>query len=694
MTQHEQLVSEFHSEVLAPSSLDPFRNPVSVAVVGASDDPSKWGYWLAQGALGGRHRRPVYLINSTAKTVHGERAYPSVSELPEAPELLVLSVPPRFVEGVVVESLAKGVKAFLGITAGVPDEERIGGMIRAAGARIIGPNSLGLYDAPAELQLTWGHFKAGSLAIVSQSGQLGSEIAKLGARAGLGVSRFISLGNQLDVGAPELLEDLLDHDATQMIALYLESFADGRRLVKTLRSLREAGKQTIILTTGASEGSQRLARSHTGSLTSALATVDAACRAAGAIRVSTPNELVDVARYLGVAPKPRGRRVAVVSDSGGQGGIAADVAAACGLATPVFSDALQSSLARILPVGAGVSNPVDLAGAGEADLNVYAELSQRLLKSGEVDAVVLSGYLGCYGEDTAGIEDAELAVIDRMGEAARSSQLPLIVHSMSPDSTAVGRMWDHGIPVFAGIEFAMKAVAQAADLAAWPGRETKGPDAARSLPEPGYWAARGFLAELGIAVPAGRRISSREELEQAGQRLGFPLVLKAGWLEHKSEHGGVKLGLDSLEQLVAAYEDMRGRLGDGEYVVEEQDTRSSAVEMLVGGRQDPDFGPLIAVGAGGTEAELHRDVVVELAPVDHATALGMIRRLRCFPLLDGWRGNAAADIEALAAIVVSGSEAIAASPELSEFEVNPIRVAPQGALAVDALLVPATAVTA
>lgn len=668
-------------------SLDGFRAPASVAVVGASDDHAKWGYWLARGALSGRHRRAVYFVNSSSSTVQGETSYPHVTALPEVPELVVLCVPPRFVEEVVTESLARGVKSFLGITAGVAHEQRVGDAIRAAGARIVGPNSLGLYDASTELQLAWGNFTPGSLAIVSQSGQLGSEIAILGERAGLGVSRFISVGNQLDVNAAEMLDDLIDHDATRIIALYLESFADGGHLVKTLRGLAEAGKQTIILTTGASEGSQRLAQSHTGSLTSALDTVDAACRAAGAIRVSTPTELINVAHYLSVAPTPRGRRVAVVSDSGGQGGIAADVAAAFGLSTPVFSTELQSRLAEILPPAGSVANPVDLAGAGEADLNAYADLTQILLDSGEADAVVLSGYFGCYGVDTPSLREGELAVIDRLGDMVQSAHLPLVIHSMSVDSPAIARMWEHGIPAFPGIESAMNALARAAHLTAWPGRDIKVLDENPSVQPPGYWAARDLLGELGIPVPRGRLIESHRDLDRAATDLMFPLVLKAGWLAHKSEHGGVKLGLDSLAAVSAAYDDMHTRLGDGEYVLEEQDRRPHAIEVLVGGRQDRDFGPLIAVGAGGTEAELHRDVCVELAPVDHSTAMSMIGRLKCLPLLEGWRGKPAVDMAALASVVVAVSESIAAHAHIDELEVNPIRVAPDGALAVDALIV-------
>jgi acyl-CoA synthetase (NDP forming) len=388
------------------------------------------------------------------------------------------------------------------------------------------------------------------------------------------------------------------------------------------------------------------------------------------------------------APVPAGRRVAVVSDSGGQGGIGADAAAARGLDTPAFSTELQARLAALLPAGASVSNPVDLAGAGEADLSAYADLCEILLDSGEVDAVVLSGYLGCYGEDNPAIEAAELAVVDRLGEIVGAHHAPLVVHSMSAGSAAVGRMWEHQIPAFAGIEFAMSALAAAARLHDFPGRDLKAPATDSWVPRAGYWAARDLLGELGVSMPAGRVVREHADLTDCSD-MTFPVALKAGWLEHKSEHRGVVLGIDSPTALAAAYDEMHGRLGAGEYVVEEQDTRADPIEMLVGARRDRDFGPIVVVGAGGTRAELHRDVCVELAPVDHDTARGMIDRLRCRPLLAGWRGAPPVDVDALAAIVVAVSEAIASRTGISDLELNPVRVAPGGALAVDALVVAA-----
>ena len=668
------------------SVLMSFRDPSSVAVVGASDRQEKWGYWLARGALEGRGRRDVWLVNAAADSVQGVKAFATVSSLPAIPELVVLCVPAAHVLTALDDALAAGSRAFLTITAGVLDDETIAARLAAHGARMIGPNSLGLFDAATDLLLAWGRFTAGSLAIVSQSGQLGSEIANLAARAGIGVSRFVSIGNQLDLGATDLLDDLATHERTRMVALYLESFADGELLVATMRRLRAAGKHVVVLAAGASEGSRRLAASHTGSMTSPLDLVDAACRAAGAIRVATPTELVEVARFLSAAPLPRGRRVAVVSDSGGQGGVAGDVCHSLGLDTPAFSKDLQAALAQLLPAGASVANPVDLAGAGESDLHTYAVVCERLAASGEIDAIVLSGYLGCYGEDTPGLEGAEIEVVDRLGALVDGSHLPLVVHSMSPGSLAVNRMWEHHIPTYAGVDAALRSLAHAHALARHGGRSRREVPPRALRPAPGYWAARRVLRDLGVVMPPAARVDGAAQVRAAGASLEGPYVLKAGWLAHKSEHQGVALGLHGVDQLVAAFEEMRGRLGPGEYVVEQMDRSPDAVEMIVGARRDRHFGPIVTVGAGGTEAELWRDVTTDLAPVDRTEALGMIESLRSNALLAGWRGRPAASVDALVDVIVAASEAVAADPSVDELEINPVRVSPHGAVAVDALI--------
>ena len=671
--------------------MEAFFDPGSVAVLGASNDPSKWGFWLSAGALTGAHRRRVHLINSRAASIQGRPTFAHLSELPEIPELLVISIPGPAVPAAVDEALAAGVRAFLIISARVPNAEDLAARIIAAGARLIGPNSLGLVDSAHELLLAWGHFTPGSLAVVTQSGQLGTEIATLSARSGLGISRFASIGGQSDVRAAEILDSLVDDPDTAQVVIYLESFTGGHALVQAMQALRAAGKPTMILTTGSSTAGSRLAKSHTGSLTSAIDTVDAACRAAGAIRLSTPGEVVELAGFFASSWLPAARRIAIVSDSGGQGAIAADTAEGFGLSVEILDPATAEKAAAHLPESAGVDNPLDLDGAGEKDLSVYSSLVGELLADETIDAVVLSGYFGCYGEDIPELLETELAEVDRLGHIVSGHRKPLIVHSMSADSQAVAGLWERGIPSYASIEAAMRVLARAGFYASHAGRITD----AHELSGPitpwgtGYAAAREAIAAAGVPVPAAVTLGRGDDLAEviADSGLTPPFALKAGWLAHKTDVGGIALGLADTTAVAGAHADMVARLGEGEYVLEEMDSREAVVEILVGGRRDENFGPIVMVGAGGTETELYGDTWLELAPVSHTEALEMISRLTCYRLLTGWRGRPAADLDGLAEAIVAVSRLIASNNEIAEIEINPVRVAESGALAVDALVV-------
>ncbi len=681
-------------------SLAVFSDPRSVAVVGASADPAKWGYWLARGALRGRTRREVYLVNRGSAVIEGVRSFPALTDLPEAPELVVLCAPAATVPTVVDEALELGARGFLGITAGIDVahgdpglERRLVERITAAGARIVGPNCLGLYDAAAEIELAWGKFEPGQLGIISQSGQLGLEIAGLAAHAGLGVSRFVSVGNQVDVTARELLEDLVDHAATKAVVLYLESFAEGRKLVMTMAKLAAAGKPVVVLTVGASEASQAAARSHTGALTSATDVVAAACAAAGAVLVETPAQAVDVAHLLLGSPMPRGPRVAVVSDSGGQGALAADALVRAGLAVPRLSPRTAHALAELLPTAEAVSNPLDLAGAGEQDLATYGRVVESLLGSDEVDTVVLSGYFGTYGLETPELADREMDVVDTLADAVRSHARPVVVHSLSHDSPAVRSMRAKAVPTLHTIDGVARSLALAVQLSK--DRPADGADG-DVMPSDatvgtaiGYLAARDLITRYGVRYPNGRAIGSIADLHAATVDLQPPYVLKAAWLEHKTELGGVVMDLPDQSAAEAAFVELVRRLGRGTYVVEEMETGSDVVELIVGARRDPSFGPVVMVGIGGVHAELYRDTQVALAPVTEPDALRMIRSLRAYPLLRGWRGRPAVDVAAAAAVVTGVSRLLAEQPGVAECEVNPLRVGPDGAVAVDALVLAA-----
>ncbi|RZQ62008.1 acetate--CoA ligase family protein [Amycolatopsis suaedae] len=644
-----------------------FGDPASVAVVGASADPAKWGHWLARGALEGSGRRRVHLVNSRGGEVLGHQVYRRLGELPEVPELVVLAVPATAVHDVAGEALTLGTRGLLVITAGVPDPAGLAARVRAAGARLVGPSCLGLYDAQSRLELAWGRFQPGPLGIVSQSGQVGLELAGLAAAAGVGVSRFVSVGGQADVTLGEMVEGLASHEATRAVVVYAEGFGDGRRLVHTLRRLTEAGKPVVVLTVGASAAGSAAARSHTGALTSTVDVVDAACRAAGAVRVTTPAEAVDVARFLLEAPAAVGDRLAIVGDSGGQGAIGADVAVRAGLRVP--------------------RAPVDLDGAGEKDLTSYARAVGALLRDGEADAVLLTGYFGSYGTDTPELGELELAVADDIGAVVAETGVPVVVHSMGPaGSPAVRALRARGVPVYGTVDAALSALAAAVRLAAGRGAVPPPvPEPRRPLPGGGYLAARELVASAGVRFPAGVAVTGPADVHPRVTGLRAPYVVKAEWLPHKSDVGGVAVGLADGGAVAEALAGMIARLGPGRYVVEEQDVRPDAVEILVGARWDAAFGPVVLVGAGGTEAELYRDTTVELGPVDTRQALAMLRRLRCYPLLDGWRGRAPLDLVALADTVSAVSWALVDSGA-GEIELNPVRVGADGVVAVDALV--------
>lgn len=645
------------------SGLGVFRDPASVAVVGASADQAKWGYRLAAGAVAGAHRRRVELVSRRGGRVCGRTCVTGLDALDHAPELVVLCVPAGHVPEVVSAGLAMGVRGFLGITAGVHEERQLAARIQATGARLVGANSLGIVDTASDLHLAWGRFEPGPLAVVSQSGQIGSELAILGARHGMGISRFVSVGNASDVTANELLADLAGHEQTRVVAVYLESFTGGEAMFETLRALRETGKPTVLLTVGASAAGSRLALSHTGSLTSSLDIVDAACRAAGVTRVRTPGELIDVARTLITALPPRGSRVAIVGDSGGQCAVAADLAHELGLAVP--------------------TQPEDLAGAGETDLTTYATVTERMLRSDDVDAAVLTGYFGRHAVDVPALADRERQVAQRIGATVRELGKPVLVHTMAPGSGTAKALWSAGVPAFGRIEAAMTALR---GLVPRGERAEPAPVPPVTTDANGYWAARQMLGGYGIPFPHGFPVHDPGDIVAAARQLHAPFVLKADWLVHKTERGGVRTGLQTAEQLLAAFDRMAARLGPGRYVVEEQDDRPGVVEILLGARRDRDLGPLVVVGAGGTEADVHRDLAMERAPVSPATALVMLERLRCAALLRGWRGRPRTDIVGLAELVAVVSQVIAASPRLAELELNPVRVGPAGLVAVDALV--------
>lgn len=675
--------------------LRPLFEPSSVAILGASNDPSKWGHWLARGALRGAGRRDVYLVNRNGGEIFEHEAYRSLGDLPGPAELVILSLPADAFENAVDASLAAGAKAIVAISAGLGEmsaegkarEEAVVGRVREAGAVLLGPNCLGVFDAGAELDLASNTFAPGSIGLVSQSGNLAIEIGLLAADVGLGISRFASLGNQADVEVAELVTALAEHEATRLIALYCEDFRDGRAFAEAARAAGEAGKPVLLITVGASAASAAAARSHTGALVSDLAAVEAACRAAGIVRVESPRELVDVASAFLSGQSVSGRRVAVCGDGGGHGVLASDLVVRARLELPRLADATSGALAAVLPPTATTRNPVDLAGGGEQDISSFGRVVSILLASGEVDTVLLTGYFGGYSEYSEDFSAQEVASAEVM-LAALDGTSALLVHTMYWRAPSAWRLREGGIPVFRDVGAAVDALVRLVE------RSERSPRPVPELPEPaapvsetGYFASRELLAGAGVPFVEARRVTTWEEARAAAEAVGYPIVLKALGALHKSDGGGVVTGLVDEVALQTAFTDFVDRLAPPELSVEIDAPVARGLELIVGVRRDPRFGPVLLVGVGGLYAEVLEDVAVALAPVDETQAAELLRSLRASPLLAGARSRPALDLEAAAQAAAALSQVAAAHPELAELEVNPLLVLPRGCLGLDARVV-------
>jgi acetate---CoA ligase (ADP-forming) len=669
--------------------------PESVAVVGASDDPEKWGNWLARGALRGASRRAVHLVNRRGGEVMGRPAHRSLADLPEAPELAVLAVPPAALAGAVDDAIATGCRALVVITAGEADgdaggprDAALAQRARDAGVILLGPNCLGVFDAGAELELVSNDLPRGSLGLISQSGNLALEIGLLAGAAGLGFSRFVSVGNQADLQAGELIGELAAHEGTELIAIYVEDFRDGRSFARAAEAAARAGKPVVLLAVEHTEATARAVRSHTGALASDSAAIDAACRAAGMERVRSPQELVDLAQGLVRAGVPRGRRVVVLADGGGHGGVAAALASEAGLTMPALSEGLSRELRGGLPPTAAVANPIDLAGGGEADIHSFERAARAVLGSGEVDAVLMTGYFGGYSDYAETLGRGEAAVAEALADAADATGRPLVVQTMHPQTAAASALRSRGVPVYRTIERAVGVLARLAEAGE---REPRGvpwlAEAAEPLSAHGYSQARVLLAAGGVPFASAREVSSSDEAAVTAAELGYPVVLKALGLLHKSDLGGVVTGIADEPSLRAAFADLRERLAPPGFSVEAVAPVGDGVELLVGARWDARFGPVALVGLGGVFTEVLSDVAVALGPVDDATARELLLSLRAAPLLQGARGRREVDLDAAASAVAALSRVAAAHPEIAELEVNPLLALPEGAVALDARVV-------
>lgn len=693
----------------ADTGLARLLDPASIAIVGASDNPDKIGgrpihYMRRHGYAG-----TLYPINPQRAEVQGERAWPSLAALPVAPDLAIVAVAGEQAVRAVDDCAALGVAAAIVISAGFSETGEAGRALqdamtaraRAAGMRIVGPNSQGLANfgngAIASFSTMFLEVAPGDgpVAVISQSGGMCAMVYGLLRQRGIGVRHVHATGNEADVSVAELACATLRDPEVGCVLLYLESLREAGPLAEAAALARARGVPLIVVKSGRSEAGARAAASHTGALANEDRAVDAFFEHHGILRARDPQELVRYAELALRCPLPQGPRVVVVSNSGASCVLASDAAAERGLEIAPLADATQQALAERLPGYATTVNPVDITAALLSNNGLFGQVLPVIGADPAADMFLLDipvagrGYdVDSFATDAAGF--------------ARSASKPVVVVAWQDNVAATFRA--HGLPVYADEIQAMDALSALLRLRRLRERDTATPGMqGAAAADPALDAAGGFLSEAaslallaanGLAVIEHAVCHTTDEAVAAWRRIGAPVALKAcsAQLPHKSEHGLVALGLNDEAALRTAFAHQAQTLGkldvrDGAWLVARM--RRGLHECALGARVDPVLGPVVMIGSGGKYVEALRDVAVLMPPFDAAQVVEKLRGLRIGALLQGVRGDPPADVQALAQQAVAlGRYALAAGPRLASVDINPVMVGAegQGAVAVDALV--------
>lgn len=695
-----------------PASLRRLLSPQSVAIVGVSADPAGFGARSIGNMRG--FAGPVWAVNPkyAGQQLHGFPCLGSIADLPEAPDCVLLALPRTGIMPAVEDCIARGVGGIIAFASGygetglperIAEEAALRDRCRAAGLPLVGVNCLGIVDHVRKAGVTfmpeYQRLTAppGGVAITSQSGALGYALMQAAER-GFSVCHMTTAGNATDLDVCDLAAYQLTLPECRAVALAVEGLADGRRIALLGAAARAAGKPIVVMKLGRGEAGAAAAVSHTGSLAGAAEAWSAAFRRAGMVEVEDFDALLETAGMFAKAPPPKAAGVAIITPSGGAGIMAADHAEAQGLAMPQPLPATEAVLRAAIPDFGAPRNPCDLTAQVASNPASYDACMEAMLGDPQYGCAVIPVVYSHHASTQLRMEQLRpyaakfgkpllIAWIPEQlegpgAQAADSVPELVLFRSMRRLMNAV-RLWQayHGAAPAQPVAAPAGLSAALADL----------PGGGAVLTEA---AAKALFAKVGVPVVEERQAASPAAAAAAAAALGFPVVLKLDSpdIAHKTEVGGVKLNLGDAAAVEAAYAEIMASAArhapaarlDGVLI---QRMSRPGVELILGTRRDPQFGPMVLVGTGGVQAELWRDVALDLAPVSPARAEEMLRSLRGFPLLDGFRGAPRADVAAVAAAVSAFSVLAAeAGSRIEEAEVNPLIAGDWGCLAVDGLV--------
>jgi acetate---CoA ligase (ADP-forming) len=703
---------EQREELAAANALRRVLYPRSVAVIGASRDPNSVGAAVVRNLVTSGFRGPVYPVNPAATTIQTLPSFPTVEAVSGPVDLAVIAVPAERVVEVAEQCGRKGVQALVVLTAGfgefggtgVVRQAELVRVCRHHGVRLIGPNCIGVIntDPAAPMNATFGPVAppAGRVGLATQSGALALAAIDFTAARELGFSSVVSMGNKADISGNDLLGYWHTDPRTAIILLYLESFGNPRKFGRLARAIGRS-KPIVALKSGRSSVGARATTSHTGALLAASdVTVDALFREAGVVRTDTLDEMLHVADLLVHQPLPCGPRVAIISNAGGPAVMCADTCEANGLQVAPLSEATQARLRQVLPPEASVANPVDMLAAATADH--YGDVVRAVAEDPDIDSVVVI-FLPPLVTRPDEVARSVVAAVDDIG-----NNKPVLGVFMSTGRVP-GLVGANGrrLAMYHMPEPAAIALAHAVRYAAWRARPAEAPPlmegvqrseaavlVADALQRGGGWLPPGDVRRLltlyGLPTLDQKVVYTPHEAGASADEMGGEVALKvvAAGVQHKSDVGGVKLHLRGQRAARRAAEaivdSLRRAVGQEPSGFIVQRMAPTGVEMLVGMVNDPHFGPTIACGAGGTLVELQKDVAVRLSPLTRGEAASMLRELRTFPLLSGYRGAEPCAVGALEDVLLRISALAEDHPNIAELDCNPVVVSASGAVVVDA----------
>jgi len=690
------------------NKLDAIFSPKSVAVVGASSQPGKVGHDIFKNILWGGYTGTLYPVNPKAKSILCVKSLPSLLDIEDMVDLVMLILPPQRIVKAVEDCIKKGIKGIVVVSAGFREvgkegleiENRITAMCMAAGIRLVGPNCLGVINPHPSISLN-ASFSArmpavGNISFISQSGALCTAVLDFAADRGFGFSKFISIGNKADVDEFDLLRYYHHDPDTDVIMVYMEELRIcGQAFIDEIKSITSGDNPTpvLVIKSGKTSAGAAAASSHTGAIAGTEAVYDAIFDEAGIIRVETVNELFDYAEAFIPKKIPRSNGIAIVTNAGGPGIVATDMTEAAGLKLAKLGDETVKALQSHLPATANIHNPIDVI--GDASMDRYEMALDAVIKDENVDGamVILTPQ---SMTDVTGTAEAVVKIAERTSKPVVCSFMGIF-----DVSAGVKILQKHHIPTYTFPENAAKALGILNTRSKWLNRQILAQyefkhdkKKARGIIKGCFDQKKMYLGELdGLEVLKSYGFNTlttilakdEEEAAKTANNIGYPVVMKivSPQIIHKSDAGGVKVGLKNEDEVKTAFKDIieNANAFNPDAVINGvliQKMAEPGHEVILGMNRYPIFGPLIMFGMGGIFVEIFKDVVFRIAPIGRNNAQAMIKSVKVFPMLDGFRGSPKADIETLQKMIVSLSDLVLDNPEIRELDINPLLVHEEG----------------